>query len=512
MTERMLDLFRSNGRSLGIFDPKTGKMYTEYRGLTVKDLDAHLRGAQGVGAVPILDDGVCHWGAIDIDNHGQDEDIPIGPIVDKIETGRLPLIACRSKSGGVHVYMFLKDAIPAARLRVILGMWAGLLGYGNSEVFPKQSKLVVSSTGKQQLGNWINLPYLGGNDTVRYAVKGGKKLTLQQFIEAAEKVWLTADDMSGLMAAGHEQAPPCIQKLLANGAAVGNRNEALFNITVYLRKAFPNDFEGRAKEINGLVFTKPLPQAETNRTINSAARPDYTYRCGEEPIRSLCDRTTCLNRKFGITKAEADTIVAMQTLPAFSGLTKYLSEPVRWELKIDGCRVTNVSTQQLLEWKCMRELIAEKLTRVVPLIKNNEWERVLSPMMADARIVDTPDDASVAGVVRERLREFASKTNLTSKGEDPADRRALSRGLPVVQVVDGIRQVVFRAQDFINYLKRTRSEELKGVNLWFAVRDLGVQHVRMRAGESNINVWFIPVDELTKNRDEATIPKFESDL
>jgi hypothetical protein len=160
----------------------------------------------------------------------------------------------------------------------------------------------------------------------------------------------------------------------------------------------------------------------------------------------------------------------------------------------------------------MREIITEKAMRVVPMIKAAEWERILNPLLASVRVVDTPDDASIAGVVRLRLKEFAAKTDLTNKGQDKEDRKVLLRGLPCVQDIDGERYVLFRGQDFINHLKRTKSEELKGINLWFAVKDLGTEHAKTRVGEQSINVWRIPVEIVISGWAEAETPEFTVDL
>lgn len=488
-------------------------MFVEYAPLTAADWQAHLAGTMGAGAVPIQDDNTCEWAAIDIDNHDSDEDIPIKEIDERIAANRLPLIACRSKSGGVHAYLFLDKPQQASRIRGLMTKWAGMLGYSGSEIFPKQG-LLAEKDGTKQFGNWINLPYMGGDKTVRYAVQDGKRLSLEQFLDLAEKSRATNKQLHAESMAEHPEAPPCVQRMLVNGVAQGHRNEAIYAITVYLRKANPETAEAKAREANLTVFTKPLPRAELTRTISSAMRQDCAYRCSEEPGRTLCDRDTCLQRKFGITPADADRIAAHEALPTFTDLVKYMTEPVRWELKIDGITITNVMTPQLLDWRAMREIIADRLTKIVPAIKPSEWERILMPLMAEARIMEVPDDASVNGIVRDRLREFAAKTDLMNRGEDIGDREALLRGLPVVQVMDGgIRCVVFRGQDFVNYLKRTKSEELKGVNLWFAVKGMGVVHGRIRAGKekSPINVWYLPVKEVIGGL-TASPPAFKAEL
>jgi hypothetical protein len=517
LVERFLRLFEGNRRSSGRYDPARDRPYTEEGPITPAVVVEHIAGTRGCGVVPIDDADSCLWGAIDIDNHDSDEDIDIADIDRIILQNKLPLIPCRSKSGGCHVYIFLDRPQPAARIRALLTKWAGALGHGGSEIFPKQNKLTLSKdgSGKKMLGNWINLPYMGGDGTNRYAIRDSKRLGFAEFLDLAEKLRQSDSDLRGASLSDHPEAPPCVQKMYAHGVAQGQRNEAMYNIVVYLRKADPTNVESRAAEANSSVFSKPLARSEMARTVNSAQRDTMGYRCNEEPCRSLCDRDTCLTRKFGITSADAERLETTDALPMFTDLCKYVTEPVRWEIKIDGRRVGNISTDDLLDWRAMRKMTAEKLTKVVPMIKNQEWERILAPLMKDARVIDAPDDASVAGVVRERLREYASKTDMMNPGEDTNDRKALLRGMPVVQKIRGERFVLFRAQDFVSYLKRTKSEELKGVNLWFAIKDLGVETMRIRVpgaakGENNINVWGLPAKEALV--EDVDAPKYESEL
>lgn len=493
LADRMRALFEGNARSSGRWDPQTQRMYVEYAAIDEDAMDAHIEGTTGAGAVPIRDDGTCTWGAIDIDNHGQEEDLPIADVDRNIHTFGLPLVACRSKSGGIHAYLFLRDPTPAARVRELLAQWAVKLGYAGSEVFPKQTRLTARD-GKMAFGNWINLPYFKAADTARYAFVDGKKLTLGEFLDHAESIKLDKVKLRALLVADHPDAPPCIQAILSRGASQGHRNEAMYNVAVYLRKVDPATAPAVATRTNQFIFATPLPKAELTRTVTSAMKPDYSYRCGEEAIKQHCNRELCLQRKYGITPNEADNVDTHSSLPVFGGLTKYMTEPVRWELMIDSVKIRNIGTAELLDWRIIRQLIADRLTKIVPMIKNNEWERLLQPLMETAVIVEAPDDASVNGLIRDRLREFACKADMANRGENPKDRVALLRGMPIVQNVDGERCVVFRAQDFVNYLKRTKSEELKGVHLWFAVKDLGAAHKKMRVAEKDtINVWYIPV-------------------
>lgn len=512
VAERFLRLFVGNQRSSGRYDPRRDRAFTEYEPLKLADVKAHLTGTMGAGAVPIQDDNSCTWAAIDIDNHDSDEDIDLAAVDQKIQANKLPLIPCRSKSGGVHVYLFLDSPQPAGRIKALMNGWAAAVGHPGSEIFPKQGMLANGKDGNKQHGNWINLPYMHVAATKRYAMVGGKVLGVEEFVSRAEAMRVGDKALRAMSSADHPDAPPCIQKMYANGVAQGHRNEALYNVVVYLRKASPDGYERLAEDANKSIFSRPLGKSEVSRTIASAGRDAYGYRCNEEPCRSLCDRDSCLKRKFGITPADAERLNAVEAIPPFTDLVKYLTEPVRWEIKIDGLKITNLSTEYLLDWRAMRQVIAERLTKIVPLIKNQEWERILIPLMKQARMVEAPDDSSVTGIIRDRLREFASKTDLTNRGKDLDDRKALMRGMPVVQVYEGDRHVFFRGQDFVNYLKRTRTEELKGVSLWFAVKEVGVAHTRLRAGDHNINVWYLPVKTVLEHRAPVEGPEFKSEL
>ena len=55
---------------------------------------------------------------------------------------------------------------------------SAVLGYGGSEVFPKQVEL----KSKDDTGNFLNLPYFNGNKTTRYFFNDqGEAVTLERF-------------------------------------------------------------------------------------------------------------------------------------------------------------------------------------------------------------------------------------------------------------------------------------------------------------------------------------------
>ena len=73
--------------------------------LTVEIMQGHIDGEQGVGAIPINEENKCRWGALDIDIY----DLDHNELQQRIQKLKLPLLHCRSKSGGAHLYLFLKE-------------------------------------------------------------------------------------------------------------------------------------------------------------------------------------------------------------------------------------------------------------------------------------------------------------------------------------------------------------------------------------------------------------------
>ena len=132
-----------------------GKVVTVSEQLTenrLKDLwQQHLDGKTSIGIVPINEDNCCNWGAVDVD----DFTIDLKKLAKRLHQMKLPLVLCRSKSGGAHIFLFVFDPVPAALMQKKLKDIAACLGYGQAEIFPKQTKLLLERGDK---GSALNMP------------------------------------------------------------------------------------------------------------------------------------------------------------------------------------------------------------------------------------------------------------------------------------------------------------------------------------------------------------------
>jgi hypothetical protein len=242
---RMMQLFSGLVRAHGEYritgskgDKHIGEATTVNEPVTEQLWKDHLDGKKGIGVVVIKDDSTCLFGAIDIDCYSG---LNYAEVIGKIRKKKYPLVACRSKSGGLHLFLFLKTAVKARELRNILRSMAASLGFGNSEIFPKQSQVLAS---RGDIGSWINMPYFDYLKTVRFGIyDDGSPMDLSKFLEYAENKQVELKSVDATSSSGDfTDGPPCIQHLVEMGIGEGMRNETLINIAKYLKKSVPMEW------------------------------------------------------------------------------------------------------------------------------------------------------------------------------------------------------------------------------------------------------------------------------
>lgn len=522
--EKFSALFRGNGRSYGVFMPDAQtKMMTVKKAFSPENVRSHLEGEQGLGVVPIMDDGNCWFAAIDIDVHG-----PAGGVVDmvqieqKIQRNQFPLVICRSKSGGAHCYLFLKEPTPAGQVRAVMGRWAAILGFASAEIFPKQITLDKPATEiERPLGNWINLPYFRADETERWCLDGGKQVSFDYFLELASSKRVDLKEHDRGHEADYLNGPPCLGAMIENKVDSGSRNTAAFQAAVYLKRAFPDDWRAKLDGFNRIAFADPLGPREIRTIAGSVNKKDYHYKCREEPCKSLCNRDICKARTFGITDRD-DTA---NEIPLIDEVTKVVATPIRWELTIKG-QIVELSTERLFNYDLVRQAVGEKLHIVLPRIKPHEWDIYLTEIMTKVRV---RMEMTVEDLVYLRLCEFLKRIKVNKERTEEERRDDLRRGIPAIISISRVTFVAgkaeetspkqwyyaFRATDFVEYLKRKKALPVPEHHIpSILLKVLGDDSKRdkMRVGKDKkvSNVWTVPEsaveDEKVPDKDMA--PEF----
>jgi hypothetical protein len=460
-----------------------GKAFTKREPVTIALWEAHLNGEQNLGIIPINRDNFCVWGAIDIDDYALD----IKTLALRVYKQKLPMIPLRSKSGGCHLAIFFSDPVLAKELQIKLSEIAASLGYGKSEIFPKQSKVLVD---KGDLGNWLNMPYFGGNDGTRYALdRKGKAMRLESFLKYAEDSRITFKELNAIETSIANETlvdgPPCLQCLVAQGFPQGTRNNGLFALGVYCKKAFPDGWEKELEKLNKNHMDPPLSSKEVQIIIKQLDKKDYNFRCNDQPISAFCNATICRTRKFGIGGG---------ALPIMNSLRKIPTDQPVWFLEVNNTTL-ELSTEELQQQFKFQKVCMNNLNYMPPKVTERQWQSLIQSLMDKCIPLDKPEGAGLVDQFMELLYSFTTDSRLASN-----NREELLLGRPWTGTDpedDNLARVFFRLQDLEAYLLRhgfkyyTRSqisakldsEVVGGKTHFFKIRGRGV------------NVWHIPEPE-----------------
>ena len=496
LTEQFAALFSGLSRAHGVHEPSPaipgekakGKSYTVEASTTVEVYDRHLDGLRGLGIVPIKDDGTLSFGAIDVDVY----DLDLAALETRVRGFDFPLVVCRTKSGGAHLYLFLKTPVPAAPVIKALRAWAQALGYGKAEIFPKQEHV---STTSGTVGNWINLPYFEANDTARYALRDGVPLTFGDFLRYATERsidWNTYQQSK----TGDTlyEAPPCLVALAEQTVTTGARNNGLFNYAVYARIRFENsdsqeksDWEEELKFINDTYFSPPLLPTEVREVIKSSRRKTYFYTCNRDPIRPHCDKELCKHRQYGIGAFESAVDVQLE------GLTKIMTDPPTWIALVNG-QSLELTTDDLMQQAKFRKVCLERLNKIPKALSAPVWEKHLGTLLTNVVVVEAPKDASVEGQFLALVEAFCTGRAQARSSDE------LLQGKPWC---DGGR-VYFRSTDLSRYLAQQQFRELLKPKIWAIIKRSGGTSQEMTLKGKVPKVWSLP--EFSKQTEPFDVP------
>ena len=491
--DRFMQLFVGSGRSHGVQTHKGGRIshHTAEGPATKSDYADHLGGRVGLGVVPIREDGTCLFGTGDID----DDTINHQQLHAKVKNLQMPLVVCRSKSGGAHSYLFMKEpGIKASKVIAVLKRWVGILGYPQAEIFPKQSILT-----KGNRGNFINLPYFGGDQTTRYALGDDGALSLDQFLTSV--IYWDGEDRvvasSEVGMAQETQMPPCLAALTKDGLAEGQRNNGLLNFAIFFRKSSPNGWEDKVVQHNQNVVMPPLPNAEVQSIIKSASRTRYQYLCNQEPICSRCNRAKCLTLPFGVGHTPWKEAGAFDDFQA-THLRKFLTDPPTYLLEVNGHDIA-LSDDEFFSFRKLKKTVEAKLDLIIGDIKQAQWDQMRRELHQSQEEIEAPSDASDEGMILGHVMDFLGKFRLTEDKED------LLQGSPVKHGDD----VWFRVLDLQRFLHLHRRVVLKNNLLYQLIRQHGGTHGTANIKGKYVHVWKFPVDKLNLQTEEFTRVSFE---
>ncbi len=449
-----------------------GRARTVHGELTRESWEAHLEGRVGLGVVPIRNDGTCLFAAIDVDVYDLDLEVEER----KIQDLGLPLVPCRTKSGGAHLYLFLSEPVQASVVREKLVEWSFSLGHTGAEIFPKQDQL----RSRDDAGSWINLPYFGGDRTVRYAVRDGKALGLAGFLDLVDEVRIEASALKKLTVVQNDEwaeAPPCLARIAKVGVSEGGRNEIMFAMGVFAKK-LGGDWVSLLEKWNAEFFDPPLEPIELAAVVKSLERKEYAYTCSHAALAAVCDRALCFKRKHGVGGASRDPGVEL------TDLLKILTDPPTWIIKVNGEEVRLDSTEDLLSQAKFNRIVVERLNLLPNVIRPQAWGQIIRELLDTVKEAEAPEDAGRVGQFRNLVDYFVT--------ERPRARNREELMIGKCLIEDGIAW--FRSGDLLKFLEQSKFKNASAKEAWSMLRDSGAETRRIKVKGKVIRCWGITAD------------------
>ena len=435
--------------------------------ITVDLWMSHLQGKVGLGIIPIDNTNRVKFAAIDIDEYPLD----LIKLNENIQRLSLPLVLCRTKSGGAHLYLFLDSAYSAGDIQTKMREMAALLGHGNAEIFPKQTKLVAE---RGDIGSWINMPYFDLAETKRYCIgPDGKQLNFHQFMEYARSRITSYKELCNTQSLEQELllgGPPCLNHLVAMGFPQGTRNNGLFNLCVYAKKSHGDDWKTYVREFNSRFMNPPLDESEVEGIIKSIERKEFNYTCKQAPIANYCNMPKCRSCKHGVGLGDIG-------MPKFGSLTKLMTSPPIWFLEIEGGGRLELSTDDLQSPRNFQNRCMEVLNIMPICPKMDTWQEIIHKLLQDVNEVEVPAEATPSGQLWNHLEDFCT-SRVSAKLKDE-----IILGKPFHE--NGI--IYFRLRDFLDYIERRKWKgmPLAHIQMYLAKWKCGKQFFNIKGRGTN---------------------------
>ena len=451
----------------------------------------HLRGVDGLGVVPINEESMCWFGAVDVDGakiqsgRNSYSAFDAAAFARKIWELKLPCIPCRSKSGGIHVYMFSAEPVPAEqmidRFREILT----LLGLPeDTEIFPKQKRIIEGDNG-----SWINMPYFDAEHTERYAFDNrGETMNVEQFLKIAFEARQTAAFFERKLDHGQPlgsrmlpDGPPCLQTLITIGIPEGY-NTTMFNIAKYFRRAYPEDWRARVRDCNN-GFPDPLSAEELNRTMKSSEARGYFYDCAKSPLAGVCDSAVCRTRKFGVGREERRDETTDEPIPRFpvlGQLRRLNTEPPQWFLDVDSITI-QLATEDLQTPLMFQRRIMQKTKSFIQIPTAASWQRMIQALMDNLAEIEAPNDSSLEGLFFEHLEKYCAKSEARAPDEILNGR-----------IWADEERVHFKIYHLLRFLKNNQFQLISPAQVTVWLQNLGGSIIEIPIRRRKERVWSLP--------------------
>ncbi|ABV93649.1 hypothetical protein Dshi_1907 [Dinoroseobacter shibae DFL 12 = DSM 16493] len=256
------------------------KVTTEDGPLTEALAWKHISGETSIGVAPVRADSTCRFGVLDVDWY----DMPEDEVLELVKRMRTRCAAFRSKSRGLHIYVFTDQPVRAKLMHDYLASLRRRLPkkvQQKTEIFPKSTQTVVTPDNEPTS---INLPLYGSQRELAWV------LTDQHMgvIDEADKSVILDMIENGCRVSASTVEEIAREQPTLDHSDMGykvpdnpaGRNDLLMRIAMSMQsRGWPDtEMDAEIRRLNGdtnfhhLFGDGPLPEAEIANLLKSAKK------------------------------------------------------------------------------------------------------------------------------------------------------------------------------------------------------------------------------------------------
>ena len=519
-------------------DPDSGKLKLPngaygwtHQELTDEIYEKHLNGTLSIGVQACTENSQARFGVIDIDPKSYDN-FDKKLIIDKIQEYKLPLIPVLSKSGGMHLYLFMDSFVLATKIVSFLSNLLPIFKLPpNCEIFPKQTQLTKDpESGKTNVGQFINLPYFKKSE--RLAINlDGKPFTFDEFIAVIESNTVNENGLKEITESIEKkdlegvddeftEGPPCLahlSKIMKNPGFDG-KDRFMYNYHVFVKMKYPDDWQQRVMNAPVKYFEPVHANAWEAKTVTAKVRSwtksEKGYTCTQSPLSDYCKKGICVKKQYGILAGSKGSY------PVLTNLRKIDIEPEpEYEFDVtkpDGIGKATVyckSIEHLTDQRKRRNSIARAAGFPPPIIKAPEDQTILESLFSTQTIVNPPIGTSP----KEKLHDVLhAKIN----GPKAMNDAAFKSGTVLIE--DGF--AYFKFDKFYDKLRAKNwkhTEDKTGVMMKNNYKECGLEFIEQKRyptkekGKYNTptkNVVSVSIKEFEDVKINHTVIKHKTDI
>jgi hypothetical protein len=354
------------------------------------------------------------------------KDLDIKFYLDVIQKYSLPLIPIKSKSNGLHLYVFTKELLKAKEIRDFLEQVLFLFKLPiTTEIFPKQTKLGTNPDGDKVNGNFINLPYF--NKSERVALDpSGQEMSLDLFLNCVELNKQTSQQLRNIsgdiikteLTGGAEEfrnGPPCLE-ILSKEKMNDGRDRFLYNYMVFAKKKYPDEWQKKVKLAARTYFEYDDQWQDDHvaKKIKHWEKQEKGYSCHDPLLAPVCVKSECVKRAFGILSDKKIN------WPRLTNLIKvdFKPDPEYYFTveREDGESVTvhAKSKNEIKDQQELRGLIMAQADELPPPIKAMEFYEMIKALVASQDTVQPAPGTTPMEILKKHLKHYIHSTNATS--------------------------------------------------------------------------------------------------